>query len=234
MTNKKEKINFTPFPIEKLLLALRAKDGLTFIDLEDDLNVFPEFIEHYDHVLQFVGQTFENPKDKHRRVKKLLDSLEEKGLVTKYSASEMRYRGPIETLFFLHSYNFTVDGLELVLKLEAHNDAERRHNDTVRHNKLMRQIGIASFSIAFLSILVGGFLTNENIELSKERLKLSQARIESLEKQVSTQYVASKEELKQLVLEVIDEQKQAAQNESTKETPPLQNLKAEEQTKTSN
>ena len=227
MTDKKEKISFTPFPIEKLLLAFRSEGELTFVDSADDLNVFPEFIKHYDHVLKFVGQTLESIEAKHNRVKKLLDSLEERGLVTKYRVREMRYRGQVNTLFFLHSYNFTADGLELVLKLEAHNDAERRHKDSVR-------IGIASFSIAFLSILVGGYLTNKNIELSKERLKLSQARIESLEKQVSTQPVASKEELKQLMLEVIEEQKQAAQNESTKETPPLQNLKVEEQTKTPN
>ncbi|MEL7306592.1 MAG: hypothetical protein AAGK05_01250, partial [Pseudomonadota bacterium] len=107
-------------------------------------------------------------------------------------------------------------------------------NDTVRHNELMRRIGIASFLIAFTSILVTWKLTSENIELSKARLKISQDRIESLEKQVSTQPVVSKEELKQLMLEVIEEQKQAAQNESTKETPSLQDLEAEEQTKTPN
>ncbi len=234
MTDKKGKTSFTPFPIEKLLLAFRAKDELTFVGSAGDLNVFPEFIEHYDHVLKFVGQTLESTEAKHSRVKKLLNSLEDRGLVTKYRVNQMRYRNSTETFFFLYSYNFTAEGLELVLKLESHNDAERRHNDTVKHNKLMRQIGIASFSMAFLSILVGGFLTNENIKLSKERLKLSQARIESLEKQISTQSVASKEELKQLMLEVIEEQKQAEQKETIKETQPPQNLKVEEQTKTPN
>lgn len=229
---KADLTNINHYPVEKLLITLRKYDELVFPEADYFIELYPEYKNNCIKLLKESGVDVTEVQNTNlfEYCEIQLGKLVKDGLIKHWEKQEAVNRvieaSDNSPLILSHKvYTLTAKGLDFALKIEA-------HNDTNTHNKLTRQIGLASFLIAFLSLMVSGYLTNKNITISEERLKISQARIETLEKQLLTNF--SKEELMESVLEIVEEQKQTAQNESTKETPPFQNLKVEEQTKTPN
>lgn len=216
---KADLTNINHYPIDKLLIALRKHDELVFPEADYFIEQYPDYKNNCIKFLKESGIDVTEVQDTNlfNYCDIQLERLVRDGLINQWNKYEAVPRVvEVSDNSFLNLshrvYTLTAKGLDFALKIEA-------HNDTNEHNKLIRKIGIASFSIAFLSILVSGYLMDENISLSKERLKISQDRIESLEKQIGSKPALSKEELKQLMLEVIKEQNEIELADKVSEEP---------------
>lgn len=190
-------INNNYYPIEKLLLMFREHPNLVFVGNDSSFNQFPELVKSYEILLEAIGIDFSDFHDEDKRLEgtKILNQLTRDEFINEWRPiahrvelddsgvnAKVRYRNV--------AYNLTSKGLELVLKLEAHNDAERRHNDTHKHNTLMRWIAGSSFLLSLVAVSVSAYLAyiaNQNMQLNQQRLEIQQQQIKSLGEKVHQQ-----------------------------------------------
>ncbi|WP_283709805.1 hypothetical protein [Pseudoalteromonas prydzensis] len=222
---KADLTNVNHYPVEKLLITLRKYDELIFPVDRDFLEDFPIYKKSCLIFLEKSGIDCKE-QDKYSiyiYADILLERLVRDKLIKEwkqYDSIEKEGNDGSTCIFSIthKAYTLTSEGLDIVLKVEAHNDAERRHQDTNSHNVLMRQIAIISFLISLAAVGVSGYLANlanKNIELNQKRLELYQHQIESLESRVSDKQMIFTGEIKRLVYEAIE------QNQQQQATPPL-------------
>lgn len=101
-------------------------------------------------------------------------------------------------MYLHHGYFLTEKGMDLYLKVQAHNDAERRHSDSVKHNVMTRYISITSALISIAAVSVSVFVAFQNINLAEKQLdvalkntNINHTRLELQQKQI--QNTASKQ-----------------------------------------
>ncbi|MBB1292182.1 MULTISPECIES: hypothetical protein [unclassified Pseudoalteromonas] len=191
MINIKSYINY---PIEKLLLMFRNNPDLIFVKNESVFNDWPEYVSNYEKVLTSANVDFSemHDDDKFMETNKIIRRLINDGFINEWCPKVYKTidnkSGPKSRNLYSHlAYNLTNKGLDLVLKLEAHNDAERRHNDTHKHNTLMRWIAGSSFLLSLVAVSVSAYLAyiaNQNMQLNQQRLEIQQQQIKALSDKV--------------------------------------------------
>lgn len=194
MINIKSYINY---PIEKLLLMFRNNPDLIFVKNEFAFNDWPEYVSNYEKVLTSANVDFSemHDDDKFMEANKIIHRLINDGFINEwcpkeYKTIDNKREAKSRNLYSHLAYNLTKKGLDLVLKLEAHNDAERRHKDTHKHNTLMRWIAGSSFLLSLVAVSVSAYLAyiaNQNMQVNQQRLEIQQQQIKSLDKKVHQQ-----------------------------------------------
>ncbi|TVU83775.1 hypothetical protein FQP85_08345 [Pseudoalteromonas neustonica] len=186
------------YPVEKLLIFIRRNPSFNIPDSEFDLRRYPNYETKVDRLLCLLEVEYSglDYKKKYERITYFFESMITDKLVydRRFYANKTLFNGlnkeKKEVKILLKTYAFTAAGLELVLKIEAHNDAERRHNDTHKHNTLMRWIAGSSFLLSFIAVSVSGFLAyvaNKNMELNQQRLEIQQQQIKSIYEKVNSE-----------------------------------------------
>ncbi|MCP4589035.1 hypothetical protein [Pseudoalteromonas sp.] len=217
---KADLTNINHYPVEKLLITLRNHDELIFSGKEFDSRSLG--VKEYKINSKFILEqcdidcSMEDEYSIEEFCAILLDRLVREDLIAEWTTiSKVEFEdenGEISTAPMSHrAYTLTLKGLDIVLKVEAHEDAERRHQDTNEHNVLMRQIGVSSFLISFAAVCVSGYLAylaNKNIELNQKRLELYQQQIESLKDKVDDKQIIFTDKIKKLVDEAIEQKQQ--------------------------
>lgn len=186
------------YPVEKILIFLRKNTSFRVPNYASSLNIYSSYMVKIDQFLKLLNIDYKewDYLKKHEYVisifkKVIRDKLVyDKDFYIEQILFNSRSNEKEEAKILCKEYIFTATGLELVLKIEAHNDAERRHNDTHKHNTLMRWIAGSSFLLSFIAVSVSGFLAyvaNKNMELNQQRLEIQQQQIKSLDKKVHQQ-----------------------------------------------
>ncbi|WP_339612319.1 hypothetical protein [uncultured Pseudoalteromonas sp.] len=185
------------YPVEKILIFLRKNTAFSVPEYPTTLNRYPSCMLKIDEFLKLLDIDYKDLdyEKKHKYVISTFEKLIKDNLVyDKHFYKEQRLFDSItkkkeDTKLFSKEYIFTANGLELILKIEAHNDAERRHNDTHKHNTLMRWIAGSSFLLSLVAVSVSAYLAyiaNQNMQLNQQRLEIQQQQIKSLHKRVKS------------------------------------------------
>lgn len=193
---KADLTNINHYPVEKLLIALRKNDELVFPEHNYYIEHYPDYKKNCKILLEDAGidTTDVEGGDVFDYCQIQLRRLERDDFIVAWrkddSVSTIDTDGEKTTIALLHNiYTLKAEGLDLVLKVEAHNDAERRHKDTHKHNTLMRWIAGSSFLLSFIAVSVSGFLAyvaNKNMELNQQRLEIQQQQIKSIDEKVNS------------------------------------------------
>jgi|GEM_PF-2255097 len=191
---KADLTNLNHYPVEKLLIALRKNDELVFPEHYYYLEHYPDYKKNCKVLLEDAGidTTDVEGGDVFDYCKIQLKRLERVDFILAWrkddSVSKIDADGEKTTIALLHNvYTLTAKGLDLVLKVEAHNDAERRHSDTHKHNTLMRWIAGSSFLLSLVAVGVSGYLAHiatQNMQFNQQRLEIQQQQIKKLSDKV--------------------------------------------------
>ncbi|MBH0066777.1 hypothetical protein [Pseudoalteromonas sp. NZS100] len=195
----------TRYPIEELLNVFRNNQDMVFVYSDFELGYNLEYIKSYELLLDTAGinQTELNQEEKLRIVHDIIDRLVKDDFLIEWTPTDFRavtYQDrPVHCLFLHRAFTLSSQGIELVLKVEAHNDAERRHTDTHKHNTLMRWIAGSSFLLSLVAVSVSAYLAyiaNQNMQLNQQRLEIQQQQIKALSHKVIEELPAKPETTK--------------------------------------